>query len=142
MRNIKTGITFGCFDLCHAGHVLMLEECKQYCDYLIVGLQVDPSEERPSKNKPIQDLFERHTQLKAVTWVDEVIPYRFEHEIITMLQALSVDVRFVGEDYIDKDFTGKIYCIENGIELLYNTRRHNFSTSELRRRLEDSHNRK
>jgi glycerol-3-phosphate cytidylyltransferase len=134
------GITFGSFDLCHTGHVLMFKECRERCDFLYVGLQVDPSEERASKNKPVQDLFERYTQLKAVKWVDEVIPYRYEHEIVTILQALPIHIRFVGEDYIDKDFTGKQYCIDNSIAILYNSRRHNFSTSELRRRLENSCN--
>lgn len=137
----KVGITFGCFDLCHAGHVLMLRECKSQCDYLIVGLQVDPSMERDTKNKPIQSLYERYIQLHELKWVDEIIPYQFEAEILSILQTLPISIRFVGEDYRDKDFTGKQYCIDNYIDIIYNSRKHGFSSSELRRRLENSNNR-
>lgn len=137
---MKTGITFGCFDLCHAGHVLMLKECRSQCNHLIVGLQVDPSIERPEKNKPIQSLYERYVQLHELKWVDEIIPYQLESEIISMLQTLPISTRFIGEDYKTKDFTGRQYCIDNQIDIIYNSRKHGFSSSELRRRLENPNN--
>jgi glycerol-3-phosphate cytidylyltransferase len=135
MRDLRTGITFGCFDLCHAGHVIMLEECKQYCDYLIVGLHVDPSVERQTKNKPVQSLFERYTQLRAVKFVDEIIPYQYECEINEMLESLPINVRFLGEDYRDKQATGDVICKDLGIDIVYNKRKHGFSTSDLRQRI-------
>jgi len=104
---MKTGITFGAFDLCHAGHVLMFQDCKHHCDYLIVGLQVDPSLERETKNTPVQSMYERYVQLKAIRYIDEIIPYAYEYEIIQILKSRDLDVRFVGADYIGKDFTGK-----------------------------------
>jgi len=138
---MKTGITFGAFDLCHAGHVLMFKECKQHCEHLIVGLQVDPSLDRPEKNKPVQSLFERFVQLNAVRYIDEIIPYTHEYEIQEILTSLELDIRFVGSDYIGKDFTGKDICNDRGIELYYNNRAHGFSTSELRKRIESPSNR-
>lgn len=137
---MKTGVTFGAFDLCHAGHVLVFQECKQHCDFLIVGLQVDPSSERPQKNKPVQSLYERYIQLHAIKYIDEIVPYQFEHELLEIIQTKPINIRFIGEDYKDKDFTGKQYCIDNGIEIKYNSRKHGFSSSELRRRLESSNN--
>jgi glycerol-3-phosphate cytidylyltransferase len=133
---MKRGVTFGAFDLCHAGHVIMFEECKRHCDYLIVGLQVDPSLERNTKNSPVQSLFERYVQLKAIKYVDEIIPYVYEHEILEILSAAHIDVRIIGEDYLNKEFTGLSLCNELGIELVYNKRQHNFSSSELRLRVE------
>lgn len=132
---MRIGITFSAFDLLHPGHVLMLEEAKANCDYLIVGLQIDPSIERPEKNKPIQTVYERYTQLRACKYVDEIIPYVYESEIIDILQSRQIDVRFIGEDYVGKNFTGKEVCSSNNIELHYNARAHGFSTSELRKRI-------
>ena len=133
-----TGITFSCFDLLHAGHILMLKEAKRHCDYLICGLQTDPSIERPQKNKPVQSLFERYVQLNAVGVVDEVIPYTYEVEIIDILLSLKPDVRFLGSDYRDVNpdlITGMGTCRLNGIEVIYLSRDHGFSSSELRRRI-------
>lgn len=137
---MKVGITYGAFDLCHAGHVLMFAECKRHCDYLIVGLQIDPSRERHTKNTPVQSVYERFVQLNAIKYIDEVIPYQFEDEIIQILQSKEIDVRFVGDDYVGKDFTGRDYCIDKNIEIYYNKRDHGFSTSELRNRIESSRN--
>ena len=133
---MKTGITFSTFDLLHAGHVAMLREAKSQCDYLIVGLQSDPTIDRPdTKNKPIQTMFERYLQLKAINYVDEVLPYQTEQDVIDILQTLPIDVRILGEEYRDKDFTGKNVCNQRGIELYFNTRDHRFSTTDLRRRV-------
>ena len=132
---MRTGITFSTFDLLHAGHIQMLRECKQHCDYLMVGLQVDPSIDRTEKNPPIQSLVERYTQLSGVVYVDEIIPYVYEGEIKDMLELYMPDVRIIGEDYRFKDFTGKELCRELNIEVIYNNRRHNFSTSGLRDRV-------
>ena len=133
---MKTGITFSTFDLLHAGHVAMLREAKSQCDYLIVGLQSDPTIDRPdTKNKPIQTMFERYLQLKAINYVDEVLPYQTEQDVIDILQTLPIDVRILGEEYRDKDFTGKDVCNQRGIELYFNTRDHRFSTTDLRRRV-------
>ena len=132
---MRTGITFSTFDLLHAGHIQMLRECKQHCDYLIVGLQVDPSIDRADKNSPIQSLVERYTQLSGVKYVDEIVPYVYEQEVESMLQLYMPEVRIIGEDYRFKDFTGKELCRELNIEVIYNNRRHNFSTSGLRDRV-------
>ena len=129
---MKTGITFSAFDLLHAGHIKMLEECKRNCNYLIVGLQTDPTIDRPKKNKPIQSIVERYIQLKACVFVDEIVPYSSEVELIEILQSFKLDIRFIGEDYIDKEFTGKQFCIDNKIELFFNSRKHNFSSTNLR----------
>ena len=137
---MKVGITFGAFDLCHAGHVLMFAECKRHCDYLIVGMQIDPSQERDSKNTPVQSVYERFVQLNAIKYIDEVIPYQYENEIIQILQSKELDIRFVGDDYVGRDFTGRDYCIDKNIEIYYNKRDHGFSTSELRKRIESSRN--
>ena len=132
---MKTGITFSAFDLLHAGHIKMLEECKRNCNYLIVGLQTDPTIDRPKKNKPIQSIVERYIQLKACVFVDEIVPYSSEVELIEILQSFKLDIRFIGEDYIDKEFTGKQFCIDNKIELFFNSRKHNFSSTNLRLKL-------
>ncbi len=138
---MKTGITFGAFDLCHAGHVLMFQDCKQHCDYLIVGLQFDPSIERETKNSPVQSFYERWVQLDAIKYIDEIIPYAHEYEILQILKSRDINVRFVGSDYIGRDFTGKTVCIDRQIDICYNNRDHGFSTSELRKRIENSGNR-
>ena len=129
------GFTCSAFDLLHAGHIIMLEEAKTKCDYLIVGLQNDPSVDRPStKNKPVQTLVERYIQLKAVKYVDEIIVYNTEQDLRDLLMLLPIDIRFVGEEYKDKDLTGRDICEKRNIEICYNKRDHNFSTSELRNR--------
>ena len=131
----RIGITCGCFDLLHAGHATMLAEAKQHCDYLIVALQDDPSVDRKEKNKPIQSIFERQLQLSAIRFVDDIVIYNTEHDLIDVLKSLPIDVRIIGSDYVDKDFTGKDYCVDNDIEIVYNKRDHSFSTSDLRKRV-------
>jgi len=133
---MKVGITFSTFDLLHAGHVAMLRDAKHQCDYLIVGLQSDPTIDRPdTKNKPVQTMFERYLQLKAVEYVDEVIPYQTEQDLEDILQTLNINVRILGEEYRDKDFTGKDTCKRRDIELYFNKRDHRFSTTDLRNRI-------
>ena len=130
----KVGFTAGAFDLLHAGHIAMLEEAKSVCEHLIVGLQEDPSLDRPEKNKPIQSLLERQIQLQAVRYVDRVIVYKTEAELLTILKAMPIDVRIIGSDYLSKPFTGR----ELKIKLHYNRRDHDWSSSELRARLAKS----
>nr|WP_315184805.1 adenylyltransferase/cytidyltransferase family protein [uncultured Flavobacterium sp.] len=130
---MKTGITFSAFDLLHAGHIKMLEEAKRHCDYLIVGLQTDPTIDRPNKNKPTQSVVERYIQLKGCKFVDEVVPYATEQDLEDILQSFQIDMRIVGDEYKEKDFTGRSYCEEKGIELYFNTRDHRFSSSSLRK---------
>ena len=132
---MKIGITFSCFDLFHAGHVKMLEECKRNCDFLIACLQTDPNIDRPNKNKPIQSIVERYIQLKGCLFIDEIVPYSTESELLEILQSFKIDIRFIGEDYLDKDFTGKQFCLDNNIEIYYNSRKHNYSTSLIRNKL-------
>jgi glycerol-3-phosphate cytidylyltransferase len=129
------GFTCSAFDLFHAGHVAMLAECKQHCDYLIVGLQVDPSKDRPEKNKPVQSVYERYIQLRGCKYIDEIIPYETEQDLKNLLAIEKINVRFVGEEYQAKHLTGEDICEERGIKVHYNTRMHNYSSSELRRRL-------
>ena len=137
---MKVGITFSTFDLLHAGHVAMLRDAKNQCDYLIVGLQSDPTIDRPdTKNSPIQTMFERYLQLKAVEYVDEVIPYQTEQDLEDILQTLNINVRILGEEYRDKDFTGKNTCKRRDIELYFNKRDHRFSTTDLRKRVCEQH---
>jgi len=131
----KVGFTCSTFDLLHAGHVQMLREAKSQCDYLICGLQVDPSVDRDEKNAPIQTIVERYTQLKAVGYVDEIIPYGTEKDLIDILEMYHIDIRILGEEYRDKDFTGKDECRKRGILLHFNKRDHRFSTSDLRKRV-------
>ena len=130
---MKIGITFSAFDLLHAGHVKMLEDAKSQCDYLIVGLQTDPTIDRPEKNKPIQTVVERYIQLKACRMVDEIVPYATEQDLEDILRAFKIDVRILGDEYKEKNFTGRLYCEEKGIELYYNSRDHRFSSSGLRK---------
>jgi glycerol-3-phosphate cytidylyltransferase len=130
---MKVGITFSAFDLLHVGHVKMLEEAKSNCDYLIVGLQTDPTLDRPEKNKPTQTVVERYIQLKACKFVDEIVPYATEQDLEDILQSFQIDLRFVGDEYKDRDFTGRTYCEEKEIELYFNSRDHRFSSSVLRR---------
>ena len=133
---MKVGISFSTFDLLHAGHIGMLREAKQHCDYLIVGLQTDPTIDRPTeKNKPVQTLVERYAQLNAVKFVDEIVPYQTEEDVIDILELFEIDIRFLGEEYREKEFTGKDVCRKRGIELHFNKRDHRFSTSGLRKRV-------
>ena len=134
----KIGFTSVVGDMLHAGHSLMLDECKQYCDYLYVGLMVDPTRDRDGKNKPVQSVFERYVQISSHKAVDEVIPIDDEKDLELVLKSLKIDVRFVGEDYIDKNFTGKQICNDLGIEIIYNKRKHGLSSSELRKRIEEA----
>ena len=113
----------------------MLEEAKGQCKYLICALQVDPSIDRPEKNKPIQSVFERYIQLRAVKYVDDIIPYTTEEELLQLIEIIHPDVRIIGEEYADKNFTGKQYCLDNHIDIYYNRRQHAFSTSQLRNRV-------
>jgi glycerol-3-phosphate cytidylyltransferase len=135
MTGKPVGFTCSTFDLLHAGHILMLAECKQVCDYLIVGVQSDPTIDRPGvKNKPVQSIVERYVQLSAVKFVDQIIVYNTEKDLEDMLMFLPLSVRIIGEEYKDKDFTGKQICEERGIKIWYNSRNHRFSSSELRQR--------
>lgn len=130
---MKVGITFSAFDLLHAGHIKMLEEAKSKCDFLIVGLQTDPTIDRPDKNKPTQSVVERYIQLKGCKFVDEIVPYATEQDLEDILHSFKIDIRIVGDEYSEKDFTGRKYCEEKGIAFFFNTRDHRFSSSSLRR---------
>lgn len=131
---MKIGFTCSTFDLFHAGHIMMLKDAKEQCDYLIVGLQTDPTIDRAEKNKPVQSVFERFVQLDACKYVDEVVVYATEKELLDILQSYDIDVRIIGEEYESKSFTGK----ELPIEIYYNKRRHSFSTTELRKRVQEA----
>ena len=131
---MKKGITFSTFDLFHTGHILMLQEAKSQCDWLIVCLQTDPTVDRPNKNKPVQTLFERFIQVRACKYVDELLVYTTEDEVIQILKAIDYDIRIIGEEYSDKSFTGK--NLSEG-KLYFNKRQHSFSTTELRDRIKD-----
>ena len=135
---IKKGFTCGAFDLLHAGHILMLQEAKSVCDYLIVGLQTDPSLDRESKNSPVQSLEERRIQIEAVKYVDEVIIYETEKDLLSLLKRLKPDIRIIGADHKGKPFTGH----ELDIELFFNSRNHSWSSSDLRRRIAEHEARK
>lgn len=135
--SVQVGITFSTFDLLHAGHILMLEEAKTQCDWLVAALQSDPTVDRPEKNKPIQTMYERFIQLKGCKYVDEIIPYTTEEEVRLILESRNFNVRIIGEDYRNKDFTGKDICDERGIRIYYNSRQHHLSSSELRKRIKD-----
>jgi len=139
MANSKTiGITFSTFDLLHAGHVSMLREAKSQCDYLICGIQSDPTIDRPeTKNKPVQTLVERYVQLSALQYVNEIIPYQTEQDVEDILEMFDIDVKIMGEEYRDQDFTGRDICKRKGIELYFNSRTHRFSSTDLRKRVSD-----
>ena len=139
----RIGITFSTFDLLHAGHIAMLSEAKNHCDYLICGLQTDPTIDRPeTKNKPIQSIVERQIQLAACRYVDEVVVYSTEQDLVDLLLILPVDVRILGVEYAEKEFTGKSECELRGIDIVYNGRDHSFSSSSLRKRVYDSESNK
>lgn len=129
---MKIGFTCSTFDLFHAGHIMMLKEARTQCDYLIVGLQTDPTIDRPrEKNKPVQSVFERYEQLKACKYIDEILVYETEDDLLNILLSYPINVRILGEEYMQKDFTG----MHLPMELYFNTRKHNFSTTELRQRV-------
>lgn len=132
---MKVGFTCSAFDLLHAGHIQMLREAKEQCDYLICGLQINPALDRAEKNAPIQTVVERYTQLKAVSYVDEIIPYLTEADLCDILAMYHIDVRILGDEYKEKDFTGKDICKKRGIQLYFNKRDHRFSSSDLRKRV-------
>ena len=135
-KGLKIGITFSTFDMLHAGHVAMLAEAKNHCDYLIAGLQTDPTIDRPdTKNEPVQSIVERQIQLAACRYVDEVVVYQTEQDLVDLLLILPLDVRILGVEYKDRDFTGKAICEHRKIDLYFNTRDHSFSSSDLRRRV-------
>lgn len=132
----KIGITFSTFDMLHAGHIAMLSEAKNHCDYLIAGLQTDPTIDRPeTKNCPIQSVVERQIQLAACRYVDEVVVYQTEQDLVDLLLILPLDLRVLGVEYQDKEFTGKHECMDRGIEIVFNGRDHSFSSSSLRKRV-------
>lgn len=131
---MKRGFTCGSMDLLHAGHVLMLKECKEQCDYLIVGLQTDPTTDRPNKNKPVETLEERRIRLEGSKYVDEIVIYETESDLYKILQELKPDVRFVGADHQGKPFTGD----DLPIPVIFNSREHKFSSSSLRERIKNS----
>ena len=134
----KIGFTCSTFDLLHAGHIAMLREAKSQCDYLICGLQTDPTIDRPKeKNPPVQSLVERYTQLAGVTYVDEIIPYQTEQDLMDILSMYPINIRIQCEEYRDKYLTGREICRKRDIELYYNKREHRFSTSDLRLRVCD-----
>lgn len=138
----RVGITFSAFDLLHAGHITMLEEAKRQCDYLICGLQTDPTIDRPEKNRPVQSVVERYIQLKGCKFVDEIVPYATEQDLEDILRAFKIDVRIIGDEYQHKNFTGRAYCEEKGIELCFNVREHRFSSSSLRQEVADKQTKK
>tara|TARA_A100001011_G_scaffold388832_2_gene469231 strand:- start:783 stop:1190 length:408 start_codon:yes stop_codon:yes gene_type:complete len=132
---MKIGFTASTFDLLHAGHVQMLREAKEQCEYLICGLQIDPTVDRKEKNSPVQTVVERYTQLNGVKYVDEIIPYSTERDLEDILEMYHINVRILGEEYREKDFTGKDICKRRDIELYFNKREHRFSSSDLRARV-------
>lgn len=132
----KIGITFSTFDMLHAGHIAMLSEAKNHCDYLICGLQTDPTIDRPeTKNSPIQSIVERQIQLAACRYVDEVVVYQTEQDLVDLLLILPLDVRILGVEYEEKNFSGRDECYDRGIDIVFNGRDHSFSSSSLRRRV-------
>ena len=136
MYNKKiVGITCSTFDLLHTGHIIMLEECKKYCDYLICAIQNDPTIDRPEKNKPAQSIVARYIQLDAVKYVDKIIPYNTEKELIEIFSSIDLDVRIIGEDYKGENFTAKDICQKRDIKIIYNKRDHDYSTSNLRNKI-------
>lgn len=127
--DFKVGITASSFDVLHAGHISMLTEAKLYCDHLVCALHIDPSKENKKKNKPIQTVVERFVQLQAVRWVKEIIPYETEADLCNLFNLRHFDVRIIGEEYYGKPFTGKDINKKNGTEIIYNKRRHDFSST-------------
>jgi glycerol-3-phosphate cytidylyltransferase len=140
---MKIGFNCSSFDLLHAGHVTMLKMEKQLCDYLVVALQIDPTIDRPGvKNKPVQSAYERYVQLQACKYVDEILIYETEFDLLQLLKTQTIHIRFLSDEYLNRDFTGKQWCIDNGIELHYHKREHVYSSSELRDRTVKLENKK
>lgn len=136
---MKVGITFSSWDLFHAGHIIMLKEARSQCDFLIVGLQTDPTIDRPrEKNKPVQSVFERYIQLQACRYIDEVVVYATEKELVDIILSYPIDIRILGGEYEHKEFTGHEECVNKGIKFYFNKRDHSFSTTELRQRVVDA----
>ena len=134
-EGFKIGITFSQFDMLHAGHIAMLSEAKNHCDYLIAGLQNNAQWDRPEKNEPIQSIVERQIQLAATRYVDEIVVYNTEQDLVDLLLILPIDVRILGVEYEDKEFTGRHECYARDIEIIFNGRDHSFSSSSLRKRV-------
>ncbi len=133
---MKIGFQCSSFDMLHAGHITMLKQEKELCDYLKVALQVDPTIDRPGiKNKPVQSAYERYVQLQAVRYVDEILVYETEDDLLNLIKTQTMHIRFLSEEYIGRDFTGKQYCLDNGIEIYYHKRQHKYSSSEIRNRV-------
>jgi glycerol-3-phosphate cytidylyltransferase len=141
-QGLRIGFTASQFDMLHAGHVAMLSEAKNHCDYLIAGLQNNASWDRPEKNAPIQSIVERQIQLAATRYVDEIVVYNTESDLEDILLTLPIDVRILGVEYRDREFTGKDICTARGIELIYNKRDHSFSSSSLRKRVVEAESKK
>ena len=136
---MRVGFTCGSFDLLHPGHIAMLQLCKKQCDKLIVGLQTDPTIDRPdTKNKPVQTMFERYMQLEALKYIDQIIPYDTEADLSNLLGVIDIDVRFVGEDHINDQITGQLMCDHRGVEIIFTERYHDWSSTELRDRIDVS----
>lgn len=134
--DMKVGFNCSSFDLFHAGHVTMLKIEREMCDYLKVALQVDPTVDRPGiKNKPVQSVYERYVQLQGCKYVDEILVYETEEDLLNLLQTQTIHIRFLSEEYLNRDFTGKHYCMNHGIELFYHPRQHKYASSELRQRV-------
>lgn len=134
--NKKIGFNCSTFDLFHAGHVTMLKEEKRFCDYLIAAIQTDPTIDRPTtKNKPVQSIYERYSQVSACKYVDEVLVYSTEDDLLNLLKTQHINIRFLGDEYKTKPFTGKQWCLDNGVELHYHLREHPYSSSALRKRV-------
>jgi glycerol-3-phosphate cytidylyltransferase len=132
----RIGITFSTFDLFHSGHIAMLAEAKNHCDYLIAGLQTDPTLDRPdTKNPPVQSIVERQIQLAACRYVDEVVVYQTEQDLVDLLLILPLDVRVLGVEYQGRHFSGQDECAKREIDLVFNGRDHSFSSSSLRKRV-------
>jgi glycerol-3-phosphate cytidylyltransferase len=138
LQGLKIGIVFSQFDILHAGHIAMLSEAKNHCDYLIAGLQNNAQWDRPDKNAPIQSIVERQISLSAVRFVDEIVVYNTEKDLEDILLTLPVDVRILGVEYMEKDFTGRAICEKRRIELIFNSRDHSFSSSSLRKRVAEA----
>ena len=135
---MKIGFQCSSFDLLHAGHVTMLKMEKNLCDYLKVALQVDPTVDRPGiKNKPVQSVYERYVQLQACKYIDEIVVYETEKDLLNIIMTQEMHIRFLSEEYLNKDFTGKQYCLDNGIQLHYHKRKHSYSSTDLRERVYD-----
>ena len=141
-QGLRIGFTASQFDMLHAGHVAMLSEAKNHCDYLIAGLQNNASWDRPGKNAPIQSIVERQIQLAATRYVDEIVVYNTEKDLEDILLTLPIDVRILGVEYQDKEFTGRDICNKRNIKLIYNTRDHSFSSSSLRKRVVEAERQK